>query len=200
MPTGYTADVVTGKLTDFPTFALQCARAFGACIMQRDDPMDEPPKLREVSEYYRTAVTSARAELAAFEALGPDELKALCESDYTRRKASWSARQREVAIVAARLDKMTRDVKEWTPPTPEHQGLKDFMIQQLVETRKFDGTARGEEPVRRNTDDYAAERLRELERAVEWSDEALRDEVKRCSEQNTWITALYASLTREVAA
>lgn len=200
MPTGYTADVVTGKLTDFRTFALQCARAFGACIMQRDDPMDEPPKLREVSEYYRTAVTSARAELAAFTVLGMDELKAQLDREHAEAVASWEARQREAALVVQHLDGMTSDVKAWTPPTPEHQGLKDFMLQQLAETRKYDGTAWGEAPVKRTPLLYAADRIRQLESAVERSEESLRDEEKRCAEQNAWITALYASLTREVAA
>lgn len=36
MPTGYTADIKDG--IDFKTYAMNCARAFGACVMLRDEP------------------------------------------------------------------------------------------------------------------------------------------------------------------
>lgn len=42
MPTGYTAAVEDGTITEFDDFAWQCARAFGALIMMRDDPMSAP--------------------------------------------------------------------------------------------------------------------------------------------------------------
>lgn len=40
MPTGYTADVQSGKVTDFAEYAMNCARAFGALVLMRDDPSD----------------------------------------------------------------------------------------------------------------------------------------------------------------
>lgn len=42
MPTGYTYPVCEGKITEFPDFALSCARAFGALISMREEPMDAP--------------------------------------------------------------------------------------------------------------------------------------------------------------
>jgi len=40
MPTGYTAEIYEGeKEVTFEKFALTCARAFGACITIRDEPM-----------------------------------------------------------------------------------------------------------------------------------------------------------------
>jgi hypothetical protein len=41
MPTGYTAGVADGTITEFREYALLCARAFGACIMLRDEPVEE---------------------------------------------------------------------------------------------------------------------------------------------------------------
>ena len=40
MPTGYTYDLYDGKDIEFPDFVMKCARAFGALIEIRDDPMD----------------------------------------------------------------------------------------------------------------------------------------------------------------
>lgn len=37
MPTGYTASVQEGKVTEFRDFAMECARAFGALVMMRDE-------------------------------------------------------------------------------------------------------------------------------------------------------------------
>ena len=47
MPTGYTAIIEDKPGLTLREFALRCARGMGACIMQRDDNMDEPPKAPE---------------------------------------------------------------------------------------------------------------------------------------------------------
>ena len=52
MPTGYTTDIYNGKDVSFRDFALTCARQFGACIMQRDDPADEKPKIMPEESYH----------------------------------------------------------------------------------------------------------------------------------------------------
>lgn len=45
MPTGYTAPVVDGEVTELKEFVWRCARAFGALVYLRDDPLtNERPK------------------------------------------------------------------------------------------------------------------------------------------------------------
>jgi len=39
MPSGFTSDIYDGKKITFKDFTLKCARAFGACIHLRDDPI-----------------------------------------------------------------------------------------------------------------------------------------------------------------
>ena len=56
MPTGYTIDIYNGKKVTFKDFALNCARAFGACVMQRDDPADEKPKIMPEESYHTKAL------------------------------------------------------------------------------------------------------------------------------------------------
>ena len=75
MPTGYTAGVATGEIKDFKTYALQCARAFGACIMLRDEPMsDEIPEFKP-SDHYEKSLAKATADLAAFTAIYRDTMQ-----------------------------------------------------------------------------------------------------------------------------
>jgi hypothetical protein len=72
MPTGYTADVQNGTVTELRDFALSCARAFGACIMMRDDPPGTPiPDQFEPSSYYRIECEKAQAELSRLLTLTP---------------------------------------------------------------------------------------------------------------------------------
>lgn len=42
MPTGYTYPVAEEKVDTLAEFALQCARAFGACVTMRDEPSNKP--------------------------------------------------------------------------------------------------------------------------------------------------------------
>lgn len=45
MPTGYTDKIYRGEPQTFPEFAARSARAFGALISMRDEPLgDELPK------------------------------------------------------------------------------------------------------------------------------------------------------------
>lgn len=194
MPTAYTADVVNGTMTDFRAFALRCAREFGACIMQRESPMDEPPALRQVDPYYRTAIDTARAEMAAFVALSADEHRQRCANENARARAAWEARNDDKRRVRERIDNMLDRVARWAPPTSEHEGLKSFMVQQLTETRRWDGEVWGVPPVDRTTVDYISETLDMLRRSVDRAEKALAEEEARCARQNAWIQALYASL------
>ena len=63
MSTGYTCQVADGEITDFKQFLLQCSRAFGACIQQRDDPHSDLPKRMEVSNYHKDELKKAKLDL-----------------------------------------------------------------------------------------------------------------------------------------
>lgn len=64
MPTGYTQDLADGKDVTFEQFAMKCARAFGALIEMRDEPMDaEIPKKFTTPPYYSERLERARARV-----------------------------------------------------------------------------------------------------------------------------------------
>lgn len=70
MATGYTHPVAEGTVTDFATFALDCARAFGALITIRDDPPGTPiPDEFTPSTWNAEAKEGAEARLAELMAL-----------------------------------------------------------------------------------------------------------------------------------
>lgn len=179
MPTGYTADVGNGKVTDFRTFALRCARQFGATIMQRDDPMDEPPKHREPSDWNAREHVKALAEVERLASMT------------TAEAAVWMEEERAaVDAENARYQAMLREVKAWVAPTPDHEAMKKFMADQIESScsewvRDF--------PYQTPAEWLAAKRTKAA-RDVQYHSTKHAEEIERCAASNAWIDALYASL------
>lgn len=198
MPTGYTCDIERGQ--SFEDFVLGCARAFGACVMQRDDPASDKPKLREESNYYSERLAELKSELAKLEAMtlsGQIEYgNALRDEDLT----SYAKQISDKNTLRVKYDDMLLKVRMWHPPTNEHIELKNFMIKQLQDSIDFDCNTK-----------YVEE---ELEKALSWSPmdyyndrvdrlkswniphftEQLKKEQERVNGANDWILKLYDSL------
>ena len=136
MPTGYTATIEKG--ITFEAFAMECARAFGALIELRDDTAAPIPDSFQPSSYHSNALRDAQEELAALDAMTPTQAQKKADKAHS---AAVEANQRAIdasAALLAKYEAMLARVRAWTPPTKDHQGLKDFMIQQITESIKFD--------------------------------------------------------------
>lgn len=194
MPTGYTADVLDGKITDLRSFAMLCARGMGACITMRDDPWDKPiPEKFEPSPYYGDRLVEAECALADLHSMTPDEWEAQAEATYV---AECKARDEYVARKLAgrdRYDAMIAKVSAWEG-APE--GIKSFMLDQLRDARRFDcgDCSYYKEVERLSGEDWKAQREAELMQqsaraAAEW-----QKEKDRTASRNAWIAQLRASL------
>lgn len=202
MPTGYTAGVVDGTIADFPTFALQCARAFGALILMRDDPMGAAiPDAFQPSDYHTTAADAARRELDAVLALTYAEVCQRARDEYDGAMARWREYEERTELERARIVAMMAETKAWEPPTPDHCEMKTFMLQQLTETLKWDGRVFGDAPALAlpTGDQWRAEKIARLERDIAYHTEHHAEEVKRVEGRNRWVAALRESLTPESA-
>lgn len=202
MPTGYTADVADGKVTDFATFALHCARAFRATIMQRDDPMSDPPKHRKLSTYYAEAVPKAEAELTRLRALSLAEAQVEMETERADAIRSRTKYRTEKALKRARYEAMLAEVEAWEVPTPDHAELKAFMAKQITESIEFDcGDFEWPDiPEDRTPEEWLRAKIVNAETELRQRHKDLADDEERCATANAWIDALYASLeTKEPA-
>lgn len=193
MPTGYTADVQNGKVTDFRTFALRCARAFGACVTQRDDPMDAAPQRCEVSEHSVRYRAEALARVVELEAIGPEEMERAAEAAFADALGLYNKWGREQTEERARYESMLAYVEAWTPPTPEHVALKDFMEKQLRESMRFDHY-QYPYPPRLTGPQWLAKEREKAASGLSYAEKSLREEQERCSKANAWIDALVQSL------
>lgn len=207
MPTGYTAGVQDGTVTDFNRFALQCARAFGACIMQRDDDPDEPPKKQEVYSYYQEKYEETLKKYEEFKCLSDDEISKTEREKIEKDLEHARQRVEERNIQEARYFKMLTAVKAWNPPTEEHEGLKKFMIEQLRDSIDFDcGGSYYEEEITKyshmlenmpSIEEIKREKCEDFERDLAYYKEAWDKEVERVNAGNKWIDDLYKSLYNE---
>lgn len=200
MPTGYTAPVRDGEVTTLSEFALICARNFGALVMMRDDPLNAeiPERIEPNTRHIEQRIDEARARIAELEAMSNADRITAAQNAHAERIAQNERFNRQAQTYRKRYEAMIAAVETWEPPTPEHENLKTFMLQQLRESIRFDcGTIQIEvKPL-----DSRAWWGDELERAHRdlrrYSDQ--RDkEIRLANERNEWIQQLRDSFPQEV--
>lgn len=197
MPTGYTHNIENG--ISFEDFALYCARAFGACVHQRDDVTTDKPKLREETSYYAEKLPEALAELGYLQSLDSEQQEEFGtnarDEEITRIQEQLEKKRELEAKYRAMLDK----VGQWTPPTPDHNGLKDFMTKQIVDSIQFDCTTNYyveelQKAISMRPIDFYNQAVSKAEWSCSYYEEELEKEEKRVAESNAWIIELYKSL------
>jgi hypothetical protein len=197
MPTGYTADVQDGKITDFPTFALLCARAFGALVTMRDDPLGAPvPEEFQPSQHYAERARAERDRLDGLLAMTPDEIEVARNVAEEKRAAAWAEANTRATASAARYEAMLAAAEAWEPPSEDHTELKAFMIQQLKESIRFDcgPMTWGAEPLPPPAEWHAKE-IKAAADALVWNVREQHEENERVATRNAWVRLLRQSLT-----
>lgn len=193
MPTGYTADIYDGKDVSFSDFALKCARAFGACIEQRDDDLNDKPKLIEKT---KDSYSLKRLEEAK---KWKKPTKAEFDVYVKLQTAYYNEKIDKQNKLKASYQKMLDKANAWTPPTKEHEGLKKFMIEQLNSSIEFDC---GFEYYQRELNNikqltynqYVKNMRASNKRDIEYHTNELKKDNERTDNRNAWISALYKSL------
>lgn len=202
MATGYTHPVCDGEITEFPDFALMCARAMGATIMQRDESVDSLPRPPEVSEYATKAVTVAEAALVEAQGWTEAESVALAQEAFDARRRMIDEARAAAAEKVARCDRMRDFVRAWVPPTADHVGLKKFMMEQLTETIEYERVDVLDEVYKAAPLDGAEFQNDEVVRrrsALQMARQRLAEEEARTADRREWITSLYESVGRQLA-
>ena len=192
MPTGYTAIIEDGDGCTFEQYLWRCVRAMGATIMMRDDSLDVPvtdERIAGMSTYYQDELKKEHAKLAELLLTTPEQADALMEAEYLAAR-----KQREQSIdrsaeVARRYSAMRRAAQAWEPPTPKHEGLREFMLQQIAESTKY-GPYSPPEPVRQTGKEWLAEQIGYLQQRIQRHEKDARDEQERTRECIAWVQAV----------
>ena len=132
MPTGYTVFIENGKVTTGADFLKICIRNFGCCIEQREDPLDDP-LITDIKpdSYYKSQYDYYLGKLETFRKKSieeiKEELRAKGEKELNEKKKYLSDQQ----LLRNKYLAIRNDVERWIPPTPDHQGIKDFALEQI---------------------------------------------------------------------
>lgn len=200
MPTGYTAGIYNGTTTDFPTFAMECARAFGALIMLRDEPIGAPipEALAPSTQFYDEQIAIATVELARLNALSAEECEAEAQRAFDAEVERQNERLRSYDDLRARYKAMLAEVQLWTPPSRDHAEMKQFMRDQLTQSIDFDCPADPlryyDKPERLTGEAWKAKQVAEATRRIETNAKRRAEEVERTEGRNLWLTQLRQSL------
>lgn len=202
MPTGYTAPVEEGTITELKDFATQCARAFGAFIHQRDDSMSaslrypKPPS----DGYYKDYLRSAKREYDRWTSLSEEERYAEWSEYANKMTPDLHAAMAKRALKRSRYEAMLAKVSSVDVPS-DLLGFKEFMVRQLTESIRID--CGGETSLERlyRVEDFPVWcelRAKQLSRRVDYYTEQVEAEQRRYEEAVAFIDQLAETYGIEV--
>lgn len=201
MPTGYTAAVHDGKVTDFYTFAWTAARAMGAFVCARDsENTGREPTLEELDELcdtgvelHRTALIASTKLLAELEAFSDEQWREVRLDSERREAAKDESAREESAVFLSRYQAMLAQVDAWSPPTADHTEFKAFMRDQLViSMNTYCGAS--EIRVERSDAEFKEAELSQARWECSYYTDRLAAATKLAERRRSWILALAASL------
>lgn len=197
MPTGYTACVEEGA--SFQEFLWGCARGMGALAMMRDEPHDAPiPEQFEPSDYHSNKIAETTAELTELKAMSAKECDAKALATFLEHNETYHTYIEKHKAIAEKYRQMIAETEAWMPPTPDHVGLKEFMLQQLnlcykdeADTSFYESRLWAEplagETWRRKTET-------DLTESLAYHTKNYNEEVERTEGRNKWLKALRDSV------
>lgn len=203
MPTGYTAQILDGKITTFKEFAKLCMRAFGATIHMRDESLECEYEPRIPSDYHLKALKYCQEELKFLSEMSDDEIiekkrsEILNDIEYHNKKIVESENNYQ------KLNTILLDVRMWEPPTEDHKGIKKFMEEQITETLKYDADSKyhiirirelTEELKNIEISDIKYNRLEKLQKDIKYHIKNYDEEIKRVKDSNKWVEKLLNSI------
>ncbi len=199
MATGYTYAVVEGRITTFNEFARECARAFGALITMRDDPAgtEIPEEFKPDISHYDENISQDLENLENLLRGDCEITRKMYKRDMDYERKHFTERREKAKLAVERCENILKRVREWNPPTHEHINMKDFMIEQLESTIKFDGISESEmnEKFREKPfQQWLKETTAATEKSILWSRKHKEEEIDRCKKRTEWVKDLRESL------
>jgi hypothetical protein len=193
MATGYTYDVVKGKMTSRNKFILRCARAFIVCL--RDEPIDVLiPKSFPPDTFHLGEMVKAKRTLKRLQNMTPAQRIAFGKKHLKKLKSNIYKMRDSFAVENDRVDDMLRKVITWKAP-PEHENLKKFMEEQLTSSKeKFDWKKQIAELDGITPLSYYQEALKDAQDDVEYHKRHVADDVAEAEKLTEWVNNLRKSL------
>lgn len=197
MPTGYT-DAIKDDIT-FTQYAMNCARAFGACIELRDESGggEKIPEQFQPSDYHVKAREQQEVLMAEIEAMTAEQCVEAAEKDFQGLVDSSNQAIADRKALRIKYEAMLAQVNAWTPPSQEHIGLQNFMRKQIEDSIPFDCDTSYYErnlPQRISPDKWRTEQISNIRQRIAYHEKGYAEEVARTNSRNEWIRLLRESM------
>lgn len=199
MPSGYTAVFEKRDDVTFEEFVWRCARAMGALIHMRDEPMDAKIKLSYNNDtYHEDNIKKAVENLAIYSKMSLERAQAQMNKEYASSEKFAREAMKEHAVLRKRYTKMLDQVKAWNPPTFDHENFKKFMIDQLTQSIDWDCNDKYyleqlERP-RQTAKEWLNDKIVEAKHDIEYHTKHLVDQKAIEKNRVDWIEALMKSV------
>jgi hypothetical protein len=189
--TGYTEAIEKGAT--FEQYVWRCARAFGALVHMRDQSLDAkvPQVLVPDTSYHEKRLREAECKLLELRGLTPAQAEAMAQAEYEHLRIAYYEDERQNGVMDAKYVAIRAQVVAWVPPSPDHEGLKKFMLEQIDmcspghqidPPRKCDGMG------------WLAASIKSAKDAIVYYRKSIADEVERTRQRNEWLALLRASV------
>jgi hypothetical protein len=196
MPSNFTQPVMTGEVTSFPDFALDCARGVGATIAMRDMPSDAPltdENLTFNTDYHVNAAMAAAERINEVKSWTEEESEEAARLHNQENLKGYLQGVRESRETARRYGYMALQVEAWTPPTEDHEGFKKYMAEQLETSLRFDGRE-PERPEKVDGPTLQAQEIESAEHSINYHREQMTKDTDANNSRVLWVRSLQSSL------
>jgi hypothetical protein len=205
MPTGYTYQVQSGKVTSEKDFILHCAEQFGALASKRDENFSiDKFRKYEPNSYYVDHLSQARLKLSEIAKMTYDNIKEKILSDYHQKVEDNKKYIKKVQEERKRYTIMLEKVESWVPPTKDHIELKKFAISQLQDSINHDCDLKYYNEANISKPDtsidsinkYIEERIEDYKKDIKYYSKQIESERKKYTEVNKWVEDLLGSFSK----
>lgn len=198
MPTGYTASIEDGEITNAKDFILLCTRAFGVALDVRDEPLNVPTPIEFEPdlEYHTKCLEKELKEKERLLNISDEdfhkEIVELRENAIKRATERFKLSQE----LDAKYEAILKDIESWNPPD-EYNELKAFAINQIEISRpdlewqkKHIEKSMVEDP----DDVVKKELLDSCKCSIEYHQKEIKDEIDRAEAKTKFMKDLIESL------
>ena len=139
MPTGYTQQIIDGKIKTPKEFLHLCLRNFGVCISMRDVPFDTPQVdyteyikkyYQDTMGYYTKALENAKKEYDRISNLSDDDLYEMYVKKFSDNRDYYQERTNKIKKQNAEYQSFYDAIKNWDC-SEEFSNIKKFALDQI---------------------------------------------------------------------
>jgi len=142
-------------------------------------------------------LTNAKQELEKYESMTIEQ----AEKQIQQERAHSVEETRKALSKYKRINKayakVKAEIEQWTPPTKEHNGLKDFALSQInmcIETDIIKYYERKLEEELPTAAQWLADRVKMAQEDIEHCTKKIQEEQKRVAQSNQWLKQFRESL------